>query len=312
MERRETRTWKDRNGLRLVGEIQGPADGQLIVLMHGTAETRHSWRSTADRLVEFGFQVMAYDARGHGDSCWSDSGDYELESLAADLLTVVESVGAPNPVLVGASIGADTSLVAAGECGLPVSSVVIVDALPETGHGGSPRTRGVVRSSRTSALGMRTQAAEERALFQPQRHCSENLETKVKKARPGSECRFPGRFDPRFANGDVGLDRRRERLNAALEAISAPVLFIRGMLSDVLTDDGVAEFRAIRPDAECVTVRRPLGMGVGVYNDLVGVAVAEFLLRSIPSPSRTWMSAVQISREFPTPRQSHPRSLGGP
>ena len=63
--------WASRDGLRLVGDVRGPVDGQLTVLLHGGGQTRHSWKGTADQLIESGYRVATYDARGHGDSGWS-------------------------------------------------------------------------------------------------------------------------------------------------------------------------------------------------------------------------------------------------
>ena len=60
------------------------------------------------------------------------------------------------------------------------------------------------------------------------------------------------------------------------------MLLVRGMLSDVLTDDGVAAFKALRPDAECVTVSDAAHMVAGDHNDVFTEVVAEFLLRSGP------------------------------
>ena len=271
-----------RGGLRLVGDVRGPVEGQLIVLLHGGGQTRHSWQGTADRLVGFGYRVATYDARGHGDSEWSASGDYSLESFASDLLDVIGSIGATNPVLVGASLGGDTSLIAAGELGLQVSSIVLVDVVPHADASGVARVQGFMRA-RPDGFQCLEEMAEEIARYQPHRRRPKNLETLMKNARRGFDGRFRWHFDPTFATKELELERRQQRLDAALSVIDSPMLLVRGMLSDVLTDDGVKAFKTLRPDAECVTVREAAHMVAGDQNDVFTEVVAEFLLRSRPS-----------------------------
>lgn len=274
--------WTSADGLCLVGDLRGPIDGQLIVLLHGGGQTRFSWQGTADLLVGFGYRVATYDARGHGDSEWSDSHDYSLEAFGLDLLGVVESVGATNPILVGASLGGDTSLVAAAELGLRVSSIVLVDVVPHADASGVARVQEFMRA-RSDGFDTLDEMADEIARYQPHRRRPRNLETLMKNARQESNGRFRWHFDPAFATKDLELDRRQERLDAALLAIDSPMLLVRGMLSDVLTDDGVAAFQALRPDAECVTVSDAAHMVAGDQNDAFTEVVVEFLLRSRPS-----------------------------
>src|SRR4029079_2860346 len=43
----------------------GPADGPVIVLLHGYPENRTSWDAVTPLLVEEGFRVLAPDQRGY-------------------------------------------------------------------------------------------------------------------------------------------------------------------------------------------------------------------------------------------------------
>ena len=196
-----------------------------------------------------------------------DSDDYALESFASDLIDVVESIGASDPVLVGASLGGDASLVAAGELGLKVSSVVLVDVLPHANSSGVARVQEFMRS-RPDGFETLEEMAEAVARYQPHRRRPKNLETLMKNVRQDSNGRFRWHFDPAFIRRELDLDLRQQRLDGALKAINAPMLLVRGMLSDVLTDDGVAAFQAIRPDAECVSVSDAAHMVAGDHNDL--------------------------------------------
>ncbi len=70
------------DGVRLVGDERGPEDGPLVLLLHGGGQTRHSWGATAAELADHGWRAVTLDARGHGESDWSERRDYRLSSFA--------------------------------------------------------------------------------------------------------------------------------------------------------------------------------------------------------------------------------------
>ncbi|MEX1148268.1 MAG: alpha/beta fold hydrolase, partial [Sphingomonadales bacterium] len=54
------------SGVRLVGDVGGPPEGPAVVLMHGGGQTRHSWSGAMTALIDAGYRVVNFDARGHG------------------------------------------------------------------------------------------------------------------------------------------------------------------------------------------------------------------------------------------------------
>ena len=101
-------------GLALAADVDGPEDGPSIVLLHGGGQTRHSWSGTWRLLAESGWRAWSVDLRGHGDSDWSPEGDYSLDAYAADMAAIAAR-SPSRPVLVGASLGGLSSLVAVAE-----------------------------------------------------------------------------------------------------------------------------------------------------------------------------------------------------
>ena len=95
--------------------------------MHGGGQTRHAWGSTARTLAEHGWRAVSIDLRGHGDSEWALNGDYSFTAFSADCVAVADALGKP-PVLVGASLGGVSAMIAEGGSDRVVSSgLVIVD-----------------------------------------------------------------------------------------------------------------------------------------------------------------------------------------
>ena len=69
------------------GNIQNPT----IILVHGIAQTCHSWDFISLGLSEK-YRVIALDLRGHGDSDWSSDNNYTLETYSDDLHAIIEKL----------------------------------------------------------------------------------------------------------------------------------------------------------------------------------------------------------------------------
>ena len=73
------------DGLDLVADRYGTPIRGGVLLAHGGGQTRHAWAKTAAALADRGWEAVALDLRGHGDSGWSPTGDYQMERFAGDL-----------------------------------------------------------------------------------------------------------------------------------------------------------------------------------------------------------------------------------
>jgi pimeloyl-ACP methyl ester carboxylesterase len=92
------------------GETVG--EGAPIVLCHGITATRGSVVHGSRRLERSGHAVIAYDARGHGDSdpAPADRG-YDYPELVADLEAVIADRAGEGPLIIaGHSMGAHTAV----------------------------------------------------------------------------------------------------------------------------------------------------------------------------------------------------------
>ncbi len=88
--------------------IEEAGEGVPVVLLHGLTATRRYVVMGSKLLERNGHRVIAYDARGHGQS--APASPYTYDALADDLLGVLDGAGVERAVLAGASMGAHTLL----------------------------------------------------------------------------------------------------------------------------------------------------------------------------------------------------------
>jgi len=273
-------TFVARDGVRLVADRGGSADAPAVILLHGGGQTRHSWSRAVDHLLAGGFQVINYDARGHGESDWSPEGAYQLADRAGDLAAVTASLGVPF-VLVGASLGGATSIVAIDR-GLRPAGLVLVDIVPEPDPRGIDR---IVSFMRGHPDGFATidEAVAAVAAYNPRRGVAPDGQGLMKNLREGNDGRLRWHWDPRIIadapSHHHGVVQRATGTLAAQPDL--PVLLVRGLSSDVVSDAGVEAFRATLPWLEVVDVAGAGHMVAGDRNDAFNDAVIGFARRTL-------------------------------
>ena len=86
------------NGARFhVAEL---GEGPLVLLLHGFPQFWWAWRDQLTGLSEAGYRVAAIDLRGYGASDKPPRG-YDTFTLAADVASIVRSLGESTAVIVG-------------------------------------------------------------------------------------------------------------------------------------------------------------------------------------------------------------------
>lgn len=270
-------------GLPIAADSWGDPSGPLVLLQHGGGQTRHAWKGAGETLGAAGYHAVALDARGHGDSGWSPAAAYGVDHMVEDLRCVVEALGGATPVLVGASMGGGTSLIAIGEAMLPASALVLVDIAPRIETEGAQRVMDFMRQKQEGFDSLE-EVAQAIANYQPHRPRPRKLDGLAKNVRLGENGKYFWHWDPaRLQNWD-DEDRAsyRERLIAAGDNLGLPALLVHGGLSDVLSDDGARDFLAQCPHAEYVKLSEAAHMVAGDRNDVFGNAVVDFLSRKVP------------------------------
>jgi pimeloyl-ACP methyl ester carboxylesterase len=104
------------NGLVFTADVAGPANGDLVLLLHGFPQTRHAWRAELRALAAAGFRTCAPDQRGYS-ACARPGGieAYRVENLVADALAIADALGAERFHLVGHDWGGQLAWIAAAQ-----------------------------------------------------------------------------------------------------------------------------------------------------------------------------------------------------
>ena len=273
-------------GVRLRGERwEGDGRGAAVLLLHGGGQTRHSWKRTAERLAAGGRTAIALDARGHGDSDWHPDHDYSLDGFVEDLITYVATLPTP-PVLVGASLGGITSLVAAGEHPGLASALVLVDVVVRVEPEGVARIRDFM-SANPQGFASLEEVADAIAAYNPLRSRPRNLDGLRKNVRQHADGRWYWHWDPAFMRIGDEPQRHidRERLRIAASHLTIPTLIVRGAHSDIVSEAGLADMLALVPHAQTADVHAAGHMVAGDDNDIFAARLEDFLDQINPETS---------------------------
>ena len=273
--------WEGADGVRIAGDSWGDPAGPLVLLQHGGGQTRHAWKGAGQTLGAAGYYAVAFDARGHGDSDWAPDGNYGQDVMVADLECVVAALGGRRPVLVGASMGGGTSLVAVGEDRVDAAALVLVDIAPNVEVEGVGRIHAFM-DQKPDGFDSLEEVAAAIASYQPHRSRPRKLDGLAKNVRQGPDGRYRWHWDPRFRTGKLAIEARQERLEACARRLRLPTLLVRGGLSDLLSEAGAQSFLALCPHSEYVNVAGAAHMVAGDRNDVFAGSVIEFLKRTVP------------------------------
>jgi 3-oxoadipate enol-lactonase len=91
------------NGIVINYDVSGPDNAPAVVLHHPLATHLGTWDALTATLNKT-YRVIRFDARGHGASA-APPGPYNFETLAADVIAVMDHVGVKKAHFLGLSMG---------------------------------------------------------------------------------------------------------------------------------------------------------------------------------------------------------------
>ena len=276
--------FKVSSGLNIQATALGNPDDPLVILLHGGGQTRHAWGGTAEKLSQAGFYAVAIDLRGHGDSDWSEDGDYAIESYKEDLKNIINQLG-KSASLIGASLGGMVSLCTAGDrdCSDLCNALVMVDIGIYPNEEGSNEILKFM-SSGSKGFSSLEEASDSIASYLPHREKPKDISGLKKNLRLKEDGRYYWHWDPRFIESRTNNRsdyKSRQRIYA--ESVNVPTLLIRGALSNVVTQEEVDDFLETIKHAEFIEIDRAAHMIAGDRNDIFANAAISFLQKTLNS-----------------------------
>ena len=101
------------NGLNLNVLVEGA--GEPVLLLHGFPDSNYLWRGVIPRLVKAGYQAIAPDQRGFGESdAPKGKENYAMDLIAKDAVAVLDELGIEKAKLVAHDWGAVIGWLLAG------------------------------------------------------------------------------------------------------------------------------------------------------------------------------------------------------
>lgn len=252
------------DGLRLHAYTAGPRGGDRlpVICLPGLARTGEDFFELMRALADgpAARWVIALESRGRGLSERDrNPANYNVLTELADLLAVLDAAGIARAVFVGTSRGGILTMLMAAARPRAIAGAVLNDIGPVIGMAGLLRIKGYVGKlpqpaswEEAAAILRSTMAGQFPALPD---------ETWARLARRNWHETAPGIIEPRC---DPNLSATLKNIDpsepapvlwAQFDALSpAPVMVIRGELSDLLSRETVDAMRARRSDLQAIEV----------------------------------------------------------
>ena len=227
------------------GEPAGGETRPVLLCVHGSAANAH-WFDYVAAGLRADYRVLSLDQRGHGDSAWALDADYSYERYALDLAGVVEQLAYDDVVLVGHSMGGMVSLKYAATGPSQISKLVVVDTTMTLSPDRVSMLRGIGdRPGRSYA----TEAEFVSNYRLRPAGVAENPQMLRHLAQTGCRVFDDGRWRPKF-------DRKVYATRVGIEGlpywsqVRVPALYVKGAVSDRMTDDVAEQMSLLCPDVQ--------------------------------------------------------------
>lgn len=235
-------------------EWGAPDAAATAVCVHGLTGRGLDFEQLAPALATAGYRVVCPDMVGRGESDWlSDPADYRLKQYASDMAGLLEHVGVAQVDWVGTSMGGLIGLATAAASPSSVRRLVLNDIGPFI-----PRSALQRLASYTGSDPVFESLAEAEAYVRDHYAPFGDL-TDVQwrrmaeqRTRPRAGGGYVLHYDPAIALNLRESAERDSDLWRLWDAVTCPVLVLRGATSDLLLTETVVEMTGRGPSFELV------------------------------------------------------------
>ncbi|MGA2409245.1 MAG: alpha/beta hydrolase [Candidatus Binataceae bacterium] len=237
------------NGIRLHYLDYGNPAGPPLILIHGLSGNAHNFDGLAPHLATR-YHVLSLDVRGRGDSEWGSAADYNPVTYVADLDAFIIALGFNRVSLIGTSMGGIISMIFAGGYPDRVERLVLNDIGPEVDPAGLKRITDYFTEAPADFRDLAEVVSYYRVNYPflsdaPEAELLEFVRWAVK---PAPEGRLVWKIDPAVRNiPRTGTASRPIDMWVPYARITAPVLVVRGALSDILAAATADRMRMVLP-----------------------------------------------------------------
>ena len=120
--------------LRLHYADWGNPEAPPLLLLHGSRDHCRNWDWVARDLCR-DYHVIAPDLRGHGDSAWTNDGQYSMAAYVYDLAQLIHQLKLAPLAIVAHSLGGNISLRYTGLYPGNVNHLVVIEGMGSMPHG---------------------------------------------------------------------------------------------------------------------------------------------------------------------------------
>ncbi len=247
-----------------------------VLIMHGLSYFSYDWIAAGTLLAQ-DREVVAIDMRGFGESDWSKTRDYKLDTLSNDVIAVLDALGWPKAVLMGHSFGGRVCLATAGWKPERAAGLVLVDFAPDIAAAGRRYT-----AERIGGQPDTFASVDEAMLYDHDDPADgtrrARWEAFLKKTGQGYALKRDLHYRDNFRKAlETGKSAPvPEFLWPMLSGMKAPTLVIRGRQSNMFEAATLAKVKELNPRA--ATVELPGGHDLpGENPDGLARAIGDFL-----------------------------------
>jgi pimeloyl-ACP methyl ester carboxylesterase len=245
------------NGLRHHLIARGSPGSRVLMLIHGLTQQAHVFDAVATALAQH-YHVYALDVRGRGETEWGPPDGYHFGNYVADLEAVREALGLERFSLIGTSMGGFISMYYAAMYPDRVQRVVFNDAGPDIDPRGLQRILAMSSSAPSAFNDLKAVAkyyVEENAPVLAGRTADEVMEYARWHVRHSDSGVYVWKMDPAVRQPPAAPVPPPMPLWDAFNAIKAPVLVVRGEVSDILSEETAAKMVAGAASGMSVVVK---------------------------------------------------------